>query len=67
MFFYIWACSGFYLIVDLLEASKVARPYKTSKNINANKTSKVKNFFARMNQKVSDSFASVGGLSLAAA
>ena len=53
--------------MDLLEASKVVRPYKTSKNINANKTSKVKNFFARMNQKVSDSFASVGGLSLAAA
>jgi len=26
-----WACSGFYLIVDLLEASKVVRPYKTSK------------------------------------
>ena len=62
-----WACSGFYLIVDLLEASKVVRPYKTNTNINANKTSKVKNFFARMNQKISDSFSGVEGLSLAAA
>ena len=65
-FFTYGRVNGFYLIVDLLEASKVDRPYKTIKNINANKTSKVKNFFAKMSQKVSGS-SYVGGLQLAAA
>ena len=41
------ACSGFYLIVDLLEASMVVRPYNTNTKLNGI-VNRVKNAVARL-------------------
>ena len=53
--------------MDLLEASKVVRPFKTNKKINANKTNKLKSYFASQAKKVKQAFSVESELSLAAA